>query len=104
MICLVALDTTHIMPEHERRKDRISYSYDLWSIDLTTVAKTERHHQTSYTYEVEIEISQMNTLKKEAELLRSQSISSEYYILIHRLLQNVRLLASKAIKSSSINK
>lgn len=93
-----------MIPEHERRKDRISYSQDLWSFDLTTVAKMERHHQTSYTYEVEIEISQIDTLKKEAELLQSQPNSSHYYGLINRLLQNVRLLAKRASESYSPTK
>jgi polynucleotide 5'-triphosphatase len=95
---LVTPDPTKIKsPNHERKKDRISYSHDLWSIDLTTVTQAERH-QTSCIYEVEVEFSNLAVLKKQADHLQPGKFlyTSHYYSLIERFLQNVRLLAQKS--------
>jgi hypothetical protein len=80
-VCLVALPTCE--PDQIRRKDRRSYRFDLWSIELTRVdqysgaasivrgAIADGARATSTTFEVEVEIKEMDFLRREAAKVRA---------------------------------
>jgi hypothetical protein len=62
------VDRPHTKPTHNRKKERISYQFELFSFDLTKVEKNDRQG-TSTTYEMEIELMDMDLLRAERHKL-----------------------------------
>lgn len=78
-------------PTHSRRKDRISYSHQLYTIDLTQVT-TPSSNTTPPTHELEVEIKDAKKLLIEAEK-ESRGEKNWYLEGVQGLLNNIRMLA-----------
>lgn len=67
------------IPFLERYKDRLSYEFDIWKIDITTVTESKLDHfgqfiqnSTSLTYEVEMECKIDYFVKEKEKILRGE--------------------------------
>jgi len=82
-LCASTVPLPTCEPDQIRRKDRRSYRFDLWSIELTRVdqysgaasvvrgAIADGARATSTTFEVEVEIKEMDFLRREAAKVRA---------------------------------
>ncbi|GAA5969170.1 hypothetical protein JCM3765_005745 [Sporobolomyces pararoseus] len=84
-------------PTHSRRKDRISYSHQLYTIDLTQVTTPSSTPQSSspHTHELEVEIKDAKKLLIEAEK-ESRGEKNSYFEGVQGLLNNIRMLIRNA--------
>ncbi|GAA5838057.1 hypothetical protein JCM5353_003382 [Sporobolomyces roseus] len=83
-------------PTHSRRKDRISYSHQLYTIDLTQVATPSQSQPPQEpTHELEIEFKDAKRLLGEAEK-ESRGEVNWYLQGVQGMLNNVRMLIRNA--------
>lgn len=98
----VPLPTT--APDQLRRKDRMSYRYDLWAIELTKVdlftalspaGEPLTEKPASTTFEVEVEIKEMDYLRREAAKVKSGA-PNDFVKVATSMLDQMRTLSQYA--------
>ncbi|GAA5884298.1 hypothetical protein JCM6882_002217 [Rhodosporidiobolus microsporus] len=87
-------------PTHTRYKDRISYTHQLFTVDLTQVSPTPPQPSSAppahATHELEIEFRNARTLLEEAAKEQRGEEGGRYLEMVQGLLNNVRMLIRNA--------
>lgn len=85
------------IPFLERYKDRLSYEFDVWKIDITTVTESKLDHfgqhiqnNTSVTYEVEMECKIDNFVMEKQKILKGEK--NKFSDLSAEIISNVKNL------------
>ena len=98
----VSLETTVPLPAQalpvikRRHKDRLSYTHELFTIDLTQVKMLDNQGATTELFhELEVEVVDMDFFNKEKQKLLNKDDESRWVEAISSLLNNVRGLARK---------
>lgn len=104
LTCAVPVPVPLSAPDQIRRKDRMSYRYDLWSIELTKVdlftalasnGEPVSAQPASTTFEVEVEIREMEYLRREAAKVRAGA-PNEFVKVATAMIDQMRTLSQYA--------
>lgn len=87
---------SNIQSMRSRRKDRISYQHQFVSVDLTQVKTLHGAPTSETTHELEVELTDMKALMNE-KLKLDQRQESRYLDIINVFLNNIRILAKRAL-------
>lgn len=94
------------VPEMERRKDRLSYRFDIWQFDITTVTTFDRLDSKCQpidagvtTFEIEMELADIPRLLHERYLISTQQ-QSQFTDIAQMFLHNIFALIDAAGRPS----
>jgi len=90
------------LPKHGRQKERLSYQFELFSVDLTKVEQGD-WEGTRTVYETEIELVEMHVLRAEKEK-RESGMPNDFMTIATALVNNIRafLLIAKEFQQYSL--